>query len=120
MTGTVTGQRGPTRIPGPTPGRRPPAPARIAISAVARGLSLALGLSSDHTLFGGLDGYPWGLRAADVACGTVGYAALWWRRRWPLAFAGYILVISVFSPSPAAWPSWPRSPWRCTATGPPR
>ena len=60
-------------------------------------MSLALGLTSDHSLLGGLDGYPWGLRAADVACGTIGYAALWWRRRWPLAFAGYILVISVFS-----------------------
>ncbi len=38
-----------------------------------------------------------GLRAADVAFGLVGYVALWWRRRWPLAFAAYILLISVFS-----------------------
>ncbi len=35
--------------------------------------------------------------AADIACGVVGYVALWWRRRWPLAFAGYILLVSVFS-----------------------
>lgn len=60
-------------------------------------MSLVLGLASDHSLLSGLDGYPWGLRAADIACGTIGYAALWWRRRWPLAFAGYILVTSVFS-----------------------
>jgi signal transduction histidine kinase len=71
--------------------------ARIAVTAVSGGLSLAIGLTSGHSLLSGLDGYPWGLRAADVAFGTIGYAALWWRRRWPLAFAGYILVISVFS-----------------------
>jgi signal transduction histidine kinase len=71
--------------------------ARIAITAVAGGASLALGLTGNHSVLTGLDGYPWGLRAADVVCGTIGYAALWWRRRWPLAFAGYILVISVFS-----------------------
>jgi signal transduction histidine kinase len=65
--------------------------------AVVGGLSLALGLLSAHSLLDGLDGYPWGLRAADVAFGLAGYVALWWRRRWPLAFAGYILVISVFS-----------------------
>jgi signal transduction histidine kinase len=65
--------------------------------AVVGGLSLALGLLSAHSLLDGLDGYPWELRAADVAFGLAGYVALWWRRRWPLAFAGYILVISVFS-----------------------
>jgi signal transduction histidine kinase len=88
--------------PGPAPGPDPESPytsrrARIAIAAVVVGLSLALGLYSAHSLLDGLDGYPWGLRAADVAFGLAGYVALWWRRRWPLAFAGYILVISVFS-----------------------
>jgi signal transduction histidine kinase len=83
--------------PDPWPDPQESLPVRIAIAAVAGGVSLALGLTSGHSLLGGLDGYPWGLRAADVACGTIGYAALWWRRRWPLAFAGYILVISVFS-----------------------
>ncbi|HEY3648626.1 MAG TPA: histidine kinase [Streptosporangiaceae bacterium] len=87
---------------GTDPGLDPESPytslrARIAIFVVAGGLSLLLALSSDHTVFGGLDGYPWGLRAADVACGVVAYVALWWRRRWPLAFAAYIVVISVFS-----------------------
>ena len=32
-----------------------------------------------------------------VAGGLSLLLALWWRRRWPLAFAGYIMVISVFS-----------------------
>ena len=87
---------------GTDPGLDPESPytslrARIAIFVVAGGLSLLLALSSDHTVFGGLDGYPWGLRAADVACGVAGYVLLWWRRRWPLAFAAYIVVISVFS-----------------------
>ncbi len=87
---------------GPDPRADPESPyeslwARITIAAVTGGISLALGLASSHSLLSGMDGYPWGLRAADVACGTIGYAALWWRRRWPLAFAGYILVISVFS-----------------------
>jgi signal transduction histidine kinase len=65
--------------------------------AVVGGLSLAFGLLSAHSLLDGLDGYPWGLRAADVAFGLGGYVALWWRRRWPLAFAGYVVLISVFS-----------------------
>ena len=104
MTGTVTRRLAPraTEAAGAGPGLDPESPyeslrARIAIFVVAGGLSLLLALSSDHTVFGGLDGYPWGLRAADVAFGLVGYVALWWRRRWPLAFAAYILVISVFS-----------------------
>jgi signal transduction histidine kinase len=92
----------PAAGPDPDPRAAPQSPpeslrARIAITAVAGGASLALGLASNHSLLTGLDGYPWGLRAADVACGTIGYAALWWRCRWPLAFAGYVLVISVFS-----------------------
>ena len=88
---------------GADPGTDPQSPyeslrARIVIALVAGGLSLLLGLFTDHGLLSGLDGYPWGLRAADVACGAAGYAALWWwRRRWPLAFAGDIAVISVFS-----------------------
>jgi signal transduction histidine kinase len=104
MTGTVA--RPATEAAGPDsgtdPGLDPESPyeslrARIAIFVVAGGLSLLFGLSSDHSLLSGLDGYPWGLRAADVVCGLIGYVALWWRRRWPLAFAAYILVISVFS-----------------------
>jgi signal transduction histidine kinase len=104
MTGTVTRSAAEAADPdsGTDPGLDPESPytslrARIAIFVVAGGLSLLLALSSDHTVFGGLDGYPWGLRAADVACGVVAYVALWWRRRWPLAFAAYIVVISVFS-----------------------
>lgn len=71
--------------------------ARIVITVAAGGFSLLLGLTSDHNVLSGMSGYPWGLRVADVVFGTVGYVALWWRRRWPLAFAGYILVISTFS-----------------------
>jgi signal transduction histidine kinase len=87
---------------GPDSGPDPESPyeslrARIVITLVTGGFSLLLGLTSDHNVLSGLGGYPWGLRIADVVFGTVGYAALWWRRRWPLAFAGYILVISTFS-----------------------
>jgi len=71
--------------------------ARVIIFAVAGGLSLFLAVFTEKSVLTGMHGYPWGLRAADVTCGLAGYAALWWRRRWPLAFAGYILVISVFS-----------------------
>jgi signal transduction histidine kinase len=86
----------------PDPGPDPESPytslrARTVIAAVAGGLSLVLGLFSAHSVLDGLDGYPWGLRVADIACGLAGYVALWWRRRWPLAFAGSILLISVFS-----------------------
>ena len=88
MTAPVAGPE-----PGPDPGPDPESPytslrARIVIAVVVGGLSLALGLVSAHSLLDGLDGYPWGLRAADVVCGLAGYVALWWRRRWPLAFAG--------------------------------
>ena len=87
---------------GSDPGPDPESPyesrrARIVIMAVVGGLSLVFGLLSAHSLLNGLDGYPWGLRVADIVCGLAGYVALWWRRRWPLAFAGYILLISVFS-----------------------
>jgi signal transduction histidine kinase len=87
---------------GPDPRADPESPygsllARIVVTAVAGGAALGLGLTDSHSLLSGLDGYPWALRAADLAFGTIGYVALWWRRRWPLAFAGYILVISVFS-----------------------
>jgi signal transduction histidine kinase len=86
----------------PDPGPDPESPytsrrARITITAVVGTLSLALGLISAHGLLNGLDGYPWGLRAADAVFGLIGYVGLWWRRRWPVAFAGYILLISVFS-----------------------
>lgn len=87
---------------GPDPGADPDSPytslrARVVIAVVVGGLSLALGLISDRGVVNGLEGYPLGLRVADVACGLIGYVLLWWRRRWPLAFAGYIAVISVFS-----------------------
>ena len=70
---------------------------RIAIVVVAGGLCLALGLASPDSVRHGLQGYPWPLRVSDVIFGVIGYVALWWRRRWPMAFAGYILAISVFS-----------------------
>src|SRR5262245_53255250 len=97
MTAAVAGPE-----PGPDPGPDPESPyesrrARIVIMAVVGGLSLLLGLFSAHSLLNGLDGYPLGLRIADIVFGLAGYVALWWRRRWPLAFAGYVLVLSVFS-----------------------
>ena len=83
---------------GPDPGTPPePLRTRIIVVLVAGALSLLLGLTGSHTLTGGLDGYPWELRAADAIFGAAGYIALWWRREWPLAFAGYVLVISIFS-----------------------
>ena len=107
MTGTVT--RPATEATeaadpdsGTDPGLDPESPytslrARIVIFVVAGGLSLLLALTSENSVLTGMHGYPWELRAADVVFGVIGYVALWWRRRWPLAFAGYILVISVFS-----------------------
>ena len=70
---------------------------RIIIVAVAGGFSLILGLTPADSIVHGLLGYPWPLRVADGVFGGIGYVALWWRRRWPLAFAGYVLVVSVFS-----------------------
>jgi signal transduction histidine kinase len=87
---------------GTDPGLDPESPyeslrARISIFVVAGGLSLLLALTSENSVLTGMHGYPWELRTADVVFGVIGYVALWWRRRWPLAFAGYIMVISVFS-----------------------
>jgi signal transduction histidine kinase len=70
---------------------------RIAIVVLAGAASLILGLSGSDSLLHGLQGHPWPLRAADVVFGAIGYVLLWWRRRWPLGFAGYILVVSTFS-----------------------
>ena len=63
----------------------------------AGGFSLALGLASSDGVLHGLDGYPWPLRVADVVFGGIGYVALWWRRRRPMAFAAYVLAVSLFS-----------------------
>src|ERR1700761_3622968 len=70
---------------------------QILLLVVAGGFSLALGLASSDGVLHGLDGYPWPLRVADVVFGGIGYVALWWRRRRPVAFAAYVLVVSVFS-----------------------
>jgi signal transduction histidine kinase len=70
---------------------------QIVILVVAGGFSLALGLASSDGVLHGLDGYPWPLRVADVVFGGIGYVALWWRRRRPVAFAAYVLVVSLFS-----------------------
>jgi signal transduction histidine kinase len=77
----------------------PPGSLRTQLTVVilAGGVSLVVGLTSSDTLLHGLQGYPWPLRVSDVIFGAIGYVALWWRRRWPMAFAGYILAISVFS-----------------------
>jgi signal transduction histidine kinase len=89
-------------VAGPDSGADPETPytslrARIVIAVVVGGLSLFLGLIGSRGVVNGLEGYPLGLRVADVVGGLGGYVLLWWRRRWPLAFAGYIVVISVFS-----------------------
>jgi signal transduction histidine kinase len=72
-------------------------PVQILIFSVVAALSLGLGLTGGDSLVHGLAGHPWLLRAADVAFGVIAYVALWWRRRYPLAFAGYVIIIGVFS-----------------------
>src|ERR1700759_1569611 len=86
------------RWAGPGP-EAPPESLRkqILLLVVAGGFSLALGLASSDGVLHGLDGYPWPLRVADVVFGGIGYVALWWRRRRPMAFAAYVLVVSLFS-----------------------
>jgi signal transduction histidine kinase len=80
----------------------PAAPARsvgvqIMIATVLAALSLGLGLSGSGSLLYGLEGYPLPLRVADVVFGSIAYVALFWRHRYPLAFGGYVLIVSVFS-----------------------
>jgi signal transduction histidine kinase len=70
---------------------------QAALFVVAGGLSLWLGLSASASLLHGLNGYPWPLRAADAVFGAIAYVGLWWRARYPLTFAGYVLVVGVFS-----------------------
>jgi signal transduction histidine kinase len=69
----------------------------IAIVAAACVVSLAVASGDKNGVLRGWHGYPWPLRAADVVFAAIGYVGLWWRQRWPLAFAGYIAVTSVFS-----------------------
>jgi signal transduction histidine kinase len=78
-----------------TPGRS--VGVQIVIAAVLGALALALGLSGADGLLHGRAGYPLPLRVADVVFGSIAYAGLWWRRRYPLAFAGYVLAVSIFS-----------------------
>jgi signal transduction histidine kinase len=79
-----------------------PAPARslgfeLTLTVFLGGLSLVLGLVGSASLLHGLAGYPLGLRVADGVFGSAAYVGLWWRRRYPVAYAGYVLVVSLFS-----------------------
>jgi signal transduction histidine kinase len=67
------------------------------IVAVLAALALALGLSGADSLLHGRVGYPLPLRVADAVFGSIAFAGLWWRRRYPVAFAGYVLAVSMFS-----------------------
>ena len=70
---------------------------QILITAVLAALSLTLGLSGTDSPLHDWAGHPLPLRVADVVFGSIAYAGLWWRRRYPLIFAGYVLVVSTFS-----------------------
>ena len=70
---------------------------QILIVAGLAAACLALGLSGAESLLHGRAGYPLPLRVADAVFGSMAYAGLWWRRRYPLAFAGYVLAVSMFS-----------------------
>jgi DNA-binding NarL/FixJ family response regulator len=70
---------------------------QIAITAVLAALSLTLGLSGTDSLLHDWAGHPLPLRLADVVFGSIAYVGLWWRRRYPLIFAGYVLAVSTFS-----------------------
>ncbi len=80
-----------------------PAPARslgfeLTLTAFLGGLSLVLGLVGSASLLHGLAGYPLGAACvADGVLGSAAYVGLWWRRRYPVAYAGYVLVVSLFS-----------------------
>jgi hypothetical protein len=70
---------------------------QIVITAILAALSLALGLSGTDGLLHDWSGHPLPLRGADAVFGSIAYAGLWWRRRYPLIFTGYVLAVSTFS-----------------------
>ena len=72
-------------------------PVQILVFSTLAGLSMAAGLTGSDSLLHGLAGHPWLLRTADAVFGLIAYVALWWRRRYPLTFAGYVIVVGVFS-----------------------
>ena len=82
-------------VDGATPGQS--VRVQIVIAAVLAALSLTLGLSGADSLLHDWAGHPLPLRLADVTTGSIAYAGLWWRRRYPLVFAGYVLAVSTFS-----------------------
>ncbi|WP_433760281.1 sensor histidine kinase [Nocardia sp. CA-135398] len=67
------------------------------VDATLTALALAIGLSSNHSLLRGIDGFPVWLRVADLVLGCGGFIALWWRRERPVVFACYVLIVSAFT-----------------------
>jgi signal transduction histidine kinase len=58
------------------------------LAVILGGVFFAEGLSSDP---------PTGLAVADFVGGCVALIAIWWRRRWPVGVALFVLPIGVFS-----------------------
>ena len=62
----------------------------------------ALGLvTQSHPLRLGWDGYPHWLRIADAVFGGLALLGIFWRRRYPVAYALYLVPVSCFATSAA-------------------
>ena len=70
---------------------------QILVFAGMAAFALVFGLSGSQSLLHGQLGHPLALRIADGVFGGLGLVAMWWRRRFPMAFAIYVAVVGAFS-----------------------
>ncbi|WIY83542.1 histidine kinase [Propionimicrobium sp. PCR01-08-3] len=69
----------------------------VASNVVMTVLALVFGLVVAGSLFPGIARKPMALNVMDAGLAVLGFALLWWRRRFPLYFAAYVLVASTFT-----------------------
>lgn len=60
-------------------------------------LALIFGVVVAGSLSSGLARYPRFLNIIDAGLAVIGFVLMWWRRRYPLCFAFYVLVVSTFT-----------------------